>query len=175
MPSPKPCPKCGSPRYITYLIVDPLAPPLHSIQCEDCLYEIEPVKTEEEAIKKWNAELPVSDLRPTHYKKLSKRQVKIMNPWFKISDTCYVDLTQIALVREVDYMIIRITLKNGVQETIKTPKFASATIDQMNLAMKELYEVNLPSLNDLEEDYEPEEYCEADWAGWEERHNGDSC
>ena len=32
------------------------------IQCKKCLYEIEPVKTEEEAIKNWNAELPVSDL-----------------------------------------------------------------------------------------------------------------
>lgn len=92
-----------------------------------------------------------------------------MNPWFKISDTCYVDLTQIALVQEVNYMDIRITLKNGIQETIRTPKFASATIGRMELAMKELYDVNLPSI------YEPEEYCEADWVGWEERHNGDSC
>lgn len=171
MPTPNPCPKCGSPRYITYLIVDPLNPPLHFIQCEDCLYEIEPVKTEEEAIKNWNAEMPVSDLQPIHLKKLSKRQVKQMNPWFKISDTCYVDLTQIALVQEGNYMDIRITLKSGVQETIRTPKFASATINQMNEAMKELYDPNLPSIDLMGEDYEPAEYCETDWAGWEERHN----
>lgn len=172
---PNPCPKCGSPYYASYIILDPLIPPLYFIQCKKCLYEIEPVETEEEAIKNWNAEMPVSDLRPTHLKKLSKRQVKIMNPWFKISDTCYVDLTQIALVQEANYMDIRITLKNGIQETIRTPKFASATIGRMELAMKELYEPNLPSINDFEKDYEPEEYCEADWAGWEERHNGDSC
>lgn len=98
-----------------------------------------------------------------------------MNPWFKISDTCYVDLTQIALVQEGNYMDIRITLKSGVQETIRTPKFASATINQMNEAMKELYDPNLPSIDLMGEDYEPAEYCEADWAGWEERHNGDSC
>lgn len=97
--------------------------------------------------------------------------MSIPNPWFKISDTCYVDLTQIALVQEGNYMDIRITLKNGIQETIRTPKFASATIGRMELAMKELYEPNLPSINDFEKDYEPEEYCEADWAGWEERHN----
>ena len=104
-----------------------------------------------------------------------------MNPWFKISDTCYVDLTQIALVQDAGYMTIRIMFKNGSQEIIKTPKFASATINQMNWAMKELYVPNLPSIDDFEKDrnpdenYEPAEYCEADWAGWEERHNGDSC
>lgn len=98
-----------------------------------------------------------------------------MNPWFKISDTCYVDLTQIALVQDANYMDICITFKSGVQERIRTPKFASATIDRMNEAMKELYDPNLPSINLLGEDYEPEEYCEADWAGWEERHNANPC
>lgn len=94
-----------------------------------------------------------------------------MNPWFKISDTCYVDLTQIALVQEANYITIRITFKSGIQETIKTPKSSFSTISKMKRAMKKLYEVNLPSIDD----YEPVEYCEADWAGWEERHNGDSC
>ena len=98
-----------------------------------------------------------------------------MNPWFKISDTCYVDLTQIAFVQETNYMDIRITFKNGIQEIIRTPKFAVATLNKMELAMKELYETNLPAVDISEENYEPEEYCEADWAGWEERHNGDSC
>lgn len=77
-----------------------------------------------------------------------------MNPWFKISDTSYVDLTQIAIVQEVDYMTIRITLKSGIQETIRTPKFASATIDRMNEAMKELYDPSLPSINLVGEDCE---------------------
>lgn len=85
-----------------------------------------------------------------------------MNPWFKISDKCYVDLTQIALVQEVDYMTIHITLKNGIQKTIETPKFASSTINKMKWAMKKLYEVNLPSFDGTEE-------C------WKERYNGDSC
>ena len=71
-----------------------------------------------------------------------------MNPWFKISDTCYVDLTQIALVQEANYFDIRITLKNGIQETLRTPKFASATIGRMELAMKKLYEPNLPSIEE---------------------------
>lgn len=59
---PNPCPKCGSPYYASYIILDPLIPPLYFIQCKKCLYEIEPVETEEEAIKNWNAEMPVSDL-----------------------------------------------------------------------------------------------------------------
>ena len=80
-----------------------------------------------------------------------------MNPWFKISDTCYVDLTQIALVQEVDYMAIHITFKNGIQKTINTPKFASATIERMSLAMKKLYEPNLPSIDDSEDHCEQEE------------------
>ena len=80
-----------------------------------------------------------------------------MNPWFKISDTCYVDLTQIALVQDVNYMDIRITLKNGVQETIRPPKFASYTIGGIELAMKELYEITLPSINETEDHCEQEE------------------
>ena len=71
-----------------------------------------------------------------------------MNPWFKISDTCYVDLTQIAFVREANYMYIHIMLKNGIQETIKTSKCASDTLNKMEQAMKELYEINLPSIDE---------------------------
>ena len=74
-----------------------------------------------------------------------------MNPWFKISDTCYVDLTQISLVQELNYFDIRITLKNGIQENIRTPKFASATIERMSLEMKKLYEINLPSIDETED------------------------
>lgn len=62
MPTPNPCPKCGSSYYASYIILDPLIPPLYFIQCKKCLYEIEPVETEEKAIKNWNAESPVSDL-----------------------------------------------------------------------------------------------------------------
>ena len=74
-----------------------------------------------------------------------------MNPWFKISDTCYVDLTQISLVQELNYFDIRITFKSGAQETVRTPKFASYTIGGMELAMKKLYEINLPSIDETED------------------------
>ena len=80
-----------------------------------------------------------------------------MNPWFKISDTCYVDLTQIALVQEGNYMDIRITLKNGIPETIRAPRGAADTLDRMNLAMKKLYEINLPSIDETEDHCEQEE------------------
>lgn len=76
-----------------------------------------------------------------------------MNPWFKISDTCYVDLTQIALVQETNYFDIRITLKNGIQETIRTPKCASATTGRMESAMKKLYEYSFSSIDDSEDYY----------------------
>lgn len=83
-------------------------------------------------------------------------------PWFEISKECYVDMTQVAMMEEIDYMTILITLKNGIQKTIRTQKFASSTIKRFNEAMKKLYEINLSA------PYEPEEYCEADFAKGEE-------
>ncbi len=80
-----------------------------------------------------------------------------MNPWFKISDTCYVDLTQIALIQELNYFDIRITLKNGIQENIRTPKFASATIERISLAMKKLYGINLSPIDETEDHCAQEE------------------
>ncbi len=61
MSIPNPCPKCGSDYYMHYQIWDPYDAPLHYIRCEDCLYQVQPVRTIEKAIENWNAEMPVSD------------------------------------------------------------------------------------------------------------------